>query len=128
MIGVGAVITVAAGKVDTVNAGDEFSNFQEFLIGTGFHCLMFTPEERLRSWGVHPIGEAGSWRILTFINMTKTTIRPSTLILTCLVAFTLASLVGCADNDRHSSTSDSSSTTMSADTKDMTHRSNQNSH
>lgn len=43
------------------------------------------------------------------------------LILSCLAAFTLISLVGCADDERHSSTDQSSSTSMAVDTKDMNH-------
>jgi hypothetical protein len=60
------------------------------------------------------------------MNMTKASIRPATLIFSCLGAFALASLVGCACDEKHSS--DSSATTMSTDSKDMTHRGNQNSH
>jgi type IV pilus biogenesis protein CpaD/CtpE len=56
---------------------------------------------------------------------TKTSIRPSTLIFSCLAAFALASLAGCASDKSQSSTTESSSATMSPDTKDMTH---QNSH
>lgn len=66
--------------------------------------------------------------MLTFITMTHTPIYPSTLIFSCLAAFALASLVGCASDDRQSSTSETSATTMSTDTKDMSHPSSQNSH
>ena len=128
MIGVSAVIAVLAGKVDVVNTGDEFTKSQGSFLGIGFHPPMFTPANRAEAWGVHPIGEVGSWRILTFINMTKASIRPSTLLFSCLAAFALASLAGCASDENHSSTSNSSATTMSTDSKDMTHRSDQNSH
>jgi len=43
------------------------------------------------------------------------------LILSCLTAFALVSLAGCADNERHSSTTESSSATMAVDSKDMSH-------
>jgi len=43
------------------------------------------------------------------------------LILSCLATFALVSLAGCADNERHSSTTDSSATTMAVDSKDMNH-------
>ena len=41
MIGVGAVVAVVAGKVDVVNAGDEFTKSQGSLLGIGSHGLMF---------------------------------------------------------------------------------------
>ena len=43
MIGVGAVVVVAvvAGKIDVVNAGNEFTKSQGPLLGIGFHGLMF---------------------------------------------------------------------------------------
>ena len=41
MIGVGAVVTMIVGKVDTVNAGDEFTKSQGSLWGIGFHGLIF---------------------------------------------------------------------------------------
>jgi len=66
--------------------------------------------------------------MLTLLHMTNIALRPSCLIFSCLAAFALASLVGCADDTRHSSTSESSATTLSTDSKDMTPRSNQNSH
>ena len=43
------------------------------------------------------------------------------LILSCLAAFALVSLAACADDEKHSSTSDSSATTLIPDTKDMNH-------
>jgi hypothetical protein len=124
MIGVGAVVAVVAGKVDVVNAGNEFTKSQGPLLGIAFHVLH--RKTALTSWGVHPIGEFGSRRNITSINMTKTSIRLSTLIFSCVAAFALASLVGCACDEKHSS--DSSATTMSTDSKDMTHRGDQNSH
>jgi hypothetical protein len=45
MIRVGAEVTMVTGKVDVVNAGDEFTHSQESLLGTGFHSMMFTPED-----------------------------------------------------------------------------------
>jgi hypothetical protein len=56
------------------------------------------------------------------MNKPKTYLRPSTVIFSCLTAVALASLVGCADNDRQTSTTETSSTTMTPDSKDMTHR------
>ena len=79
-------------------------------------------------WGEHPIGEVGYRRMVTFINMKKICLRPSTLILSCIAAFALASLVGCSDDERQSSTTESSSATMSTDSKDMSHRGDHNSH
>jgi hypothetical protein len=43
------------------------------------------------------------------------------LIFSCLVAIALVSLAGCADDERHSSTTESSATTMAVDSKDMSH-------
>jgi len=60
--------------------------------------------------------------MVTFINMTKTSLRLSTLLFTCLAGFALASLTGCASDENRSSTSNASTTTMSTDSKDMTHR------
>jgi hypothetical protein len=49
------------------------------------------------------------------------------LIFSCVAVFALVSLAGCADDERHSSTSESSSTTtMSPDSKDMNHHSHKN--
>jgi len=79
-------------------------------------------------WGVHPIGEIRSRRMVRFTNMKKICPCPSTLILSCLAAFALASLVGCSDDERQSSTTESSSATMSTDSKDMSHRGDHNSH
>ncbi|MCE0496344.1 MAG: hypothetical protein LV481_00145 [Methylacidiphilales bacterium] len=62
------------------------------------------------------------------MTMTKTSLQPSTVILSCLAAFALLSLAGCADNDSRSSTSNSSTATLSTDSKDMTHRSDQTAH
>ncbi len=59
--------------------------------------------------------------MVTFINMTKTYIRLSTLLFVCLAGFALASLSGCAC-ENHSSTSNASTTAMSPDSKDMTNR------
>jgi hypothetical protein len=56
MIGVGAVMAVAAGKVDVVNAGNEFTKSQGPLLEIGFHDLMFTSAICAEAWGVHPIG------------------------------------------------------------------------
>jgi hypothetical protein len=42
------------------------------------------------------------------------------LIFSFAMAFTVASLAGCADNDRHSSTTDTTSS-MTVDSKDMSH-------
>jgi hypothetical protein len=128
MIGIGAVMAVIARKVDAVNAGDEFTQSQGSLFGTGFHGLNLPRETAQMSWGVHPIGMNTFRRMLTFMNMTKTSIRPSTLILSCLAAFVLASLAGCANDERHCSTSESSSATLSSDSKDMIHRSHHDSH
>jgi hypothetical protein len=75
-----------------------------------------------------PLARIRSRRILTFMNTTKTSIRPSTLIFSCLAAFALVALSGCASDKCHSSTSESSATTMSPDSKDMVHSSGQNSH
>jgi len=41
------------------------------------------------------------------------------LIFSCLTAVALISLVGCAGDETHSSTTESSAATMSTDTKDM---------
>ena len=65
MIGVGAVVAVVAGKVDVVNAGNEFTKSQGPLLGIAFHVLH--RKTALTSWGVHPIGEFGSRRNITFI-------------------------------------------------------------
>jgi hypothetical protein len=48
------------------------------------------------------------------------------LIFSCLAVFALVSLAGCAEDERHSSTSESSSATMSTDSKDMSHHSHKN--
>jgi hypothetical protein len=43
------------------------------------------------------------------------------LIYSCLAAFALLSLAGCADTQKQSSTSETSATTMTVDSKDMNH-------
>ena len=57
------------------------------------------------------------------INLNKTYMIKN-LIFSCVAAFALVSLAGCACNDKHSSTSESSSATMSTDSKDMSHSGN----
>jgi hypothetical protein len=47
------------------------------------------------------------------------------LILSCVAAFAVASLAGCASDEKQTSTTESSATTMAPDSKDMTHRSSQ---
>jgi hypothetical protein len=49
------------------------------------------------------------------------------LIFSCVAAFALVSLTGCASDEKHSSTSESSATTMSPDSKDMNHHGRNNS-
>lgn len=63
--------------------------------------------------------------MVTFMNMTITSLRPSALIFSCLAVFALASLAGCACNEKHS---ESSEATMDSDSKDMSHRSHHDSH
>jgi uncharacterized protein YceK len=41
------------------------------------------------------------------------------LILSCIVAFALVSLAGCASDETHTTASQSSATTMTVDSKDM---------
>ena len=49
MIGIGTVVAVIAGKVDVVNAGNEFTKSQGTLLGIGFHGLMlYTGKPHLR--------------------------------------------------------------------------------
>lgn len=43
------------------------------------------------------------------------------IILSCVATLTLISLVGCSCDQKHSSTCESSATTMTPDTKDMSH-------
>ncbi len=43
------------------------------------------------------------------------------LTLSLFAVIALVSLAGCASDDRHSSTNESSSTSMAVDTKDMSH-------
>ncbi len=50
------------------------------------------------------------------------------LIFSCLVTMALVSLAGCASDDKHSSTTDSSATTMTVDSKDISHTSQTGSH
>jgi hypothetical protein len=50
------------------------------------------------------------------------------LILSCLAAFALVSLAGCSSDGSHTSTTDTSTATMSPDTKDMNHPGGNNSH
>jgi predicted small lipoprotein YifL len=50
------------------------------------------------------------------------------LIFSYLAAFALVSLAGCADDQRQSSASETSATTMAVDSKDMSHHSDNNSH
>ena len=127
MIGICAEVTMVAGKVDIVNAGDEFTESKGCLLGIGFHGPMFTQEDPMTSWGVHPIGGVGSWRMVRFTNMKKIASRTSAVFFSCFAVFTLASLAGCACDEKHSSTSKSSSATTFPDSKDMTHRGDRNS-
>jgi hypothetical protein len=50
------------------------------------------------------------------------------LIFSCLVTMALVSLAGCASDDKRSSTTDSSATTMTVDSKDMSHNGPAGSH
>jgi uncharacterized protein YceK len=43
------------------------------------------------------------------------------LILSCLVTVALVSLIGCASDETHTSTTQSSAATMTVDSKDMNH-------
>jgi hypothetical protein len=47
-------VAVLAGKIDVVNAGDEFTKSQGYLPGIGFHDLIFTPESRADVMGCLP--------------------------------------------------------------------------
>jgi hypothetical protein len=47
-------VAVLAGKVDVVNAGNEFTKSQGPLLGIGFHDLMFTPKSRADVMGCLP--------------------------------------------------------------------------
>jgi hypothetical protein len=47
-------VTVGAGKVNVVNAGDEFIKSQGPLPKIGFHGLMFTLENRAGVMGCKP--------------------------------------------------------------------------
>ena len=49
------------------------------------------------------------------------------LILSCVSVFAIVSLAGCASDEKQSTTTQSSATTMAPDSKDMTHRSSGNS-
>ena len=50
------------------------------------------------------------------------------LILSFIASVALTSLVGCADDQRHSSSYESSSASMSVDSKDMNHPHQTDSH
>jgi hypothetical protein len=56
MIGVGAVVAVLAGKIDVVNAGDEFIKSRWPLPKIGFHSRCLHRKAALTSWGINPIG------------------------------------------------------------------------
>ncbi len=55
--------------------------------------------------------------------MTKTFLGLPSVLLSFLAVFTLVSLTSCACDEKHSSTSDSTSTSMPMDSKEMHHRS-----
>lgn len=78
--------------------------------------------------GYRPHGDDQAPGVFSAYHMTKTTIRPTTWIFSSVAALMLISLAGCASDKSQTATTESSSATMTTDTKDMSHPANSNSH